>query len=108
MVVADQRSTFFIRGRGEGRPDAWPLPAGVHVVTAHDPNDPGRERARAHLPRFEAAAAPDPAAGEWSAWQALLSDRSGDRFAAINVPPLDGFGTSCSSLVGLPAAMTAR
>ncbi len=104
MVVADWRAAYFIRGLGGGRPDAWPLPAGVHVVTAHDPNDAQIERARAHLPRFEAAAAPDPATGDWSAWQALLSDRSGNRFAAINVPPLDGFGTTCSSLVALPAA----
>lgn len=104
MVVADRRSAHFIRGLGHGRPEGWALPPGCHIVTAHDPNDPGSPRAQAHLPRFAAAAAPDPAHGDWGAWQALLADRSGPRGAALNVPPKDGFGTVCSSLAGLPAA----
>ena len=107
MVVADRHSVHFVRGLGRGRPEAWPLLAGVHVVTAYDPNDIMSVRAQAHLPRFQSAPAPDPATGDWSSWEALLSDRSGDRFAAINVPPLDGFGTICSSLVGLRAAGSA-
>lgn len=104
MVVADRCSAHFIRGLGQGRPDAWALPAGVHVVAAHDPDDPASPRTRTHLPRFRQAPSPDPARGDWAAWQALLSDRSGERMAAINVPLVDGFGTICSSLVGVPAA----
>ena len=105
MVVADRRSAHFIRGLGRGRPEGWALPPGCHMVTAHDPNDPDSARTRTHGPRFAAAAAaPDPAAGDWTAWQALLADRSGPRAAALNVPPQDGFGTVCSSLVGLPDA----
>lgn len=103
MVLADREGAWFARGLGRGRPDVWPLPPGLHVVTAHDPNDPASERAMAQLPRFQAAAAPDPAVGDWSAWQSLLGDRTGARMAALNVPPVDGFGTVCSSLVGLPA-----
>jgi len=103
MVVADRYSTCFIRGLGYGRPEGWKLPPGLHVVTAHDPNDPDSPRARAQLPRFTAAATPDPARGDWTAWQALLADRSGVPEAALNVLPRDGFGTVCSSLVGLPA-----
>ena len=104
MIVADRSSAHFIHGLGQGPPQGWVLPPGCHVVTAHDPNDPESLRAQAHLPRFAVAPAPDPAHGEWSAWQALLANRSGPRMAALNVPPQDGFGTVCSSLVGLPAS----
>jgi len=103
MVVADRHSAHFVRGLGHGRPEGWALPPGLHMVTAHDPNDLDSPRTRMHLPRFVAAAAPDPARGDWAAWQALLADRSGDPTAALNVSPRDGFGTVCSSLIGLPA-----
>ncbi len=106
MVVADHLSAHFIRGLGHGRPEGWALPPGCHIVTAHDPDDPGSPRARAYLPRFAVASAPDPATGDWAAWQVLLADRSGPRAAALNVPPEEGFGTVCSSLVGLPDAGT--
>lgn len=104
MVVADRHSAHFIHGLSHGRPKGWALSPGCHVVTAHDPNDARSLRAQAHLPRFVAAPAPDPSRGEWTTWQALLADRSGPRLAALNVPPQDGFGTVCSSLVGLPAS----
>lgn len=104
VVVADRHSAHFVHGLGHGRPKGWALPPGCHVVTAHDPNDPASPRAQAQLPRFTAAPVPDPALGDWAAWQALLADRSGPRMAALNVPPHDGFGTVCSSLVGLPAS----
>ncbi|MBC7800400.1 MAG: NRDE family protein, partial [Gemmatimonadaceae bacterium] len=60
MVIADRRSAWFVRGLGHGAPEGWALPAGLHVVTAHDPNDPASPRARAHQPLFAAAEAPDP------------------------------------------------
>jgi len=104
MVVADSHSAHFIHGLGHGQPKGWVLPPGCHVVTAHDPNDARSPRARAYLPRFTAAPVPNPARGDWTAWQALLADRSGPRMAALNVPPQDGFGTVCSSLVALPAS----
>ncbi len=103
MVVADRRSAHFIRGLGHGRPEGWELRAGLHVVTADDPNDLTNPRTWAQLPRFAAAAVPDPARGDWAAWQGLLADRLGAPGEALNVPPHDGFGTVCSSLVGLPA-----
>ncbi len=102
MVIADRVSAHFVRGLGAGRPEGWALPPGVHIVTAHDPDDPASIRGAAHLPLFQAAPAPDPERDDWTAWTALLSDASGG-MAAINVPARDGFGTVCSSLVGLPA-----
>jgi hypothetical protein len=101
MVVADRASAWFVRGLGSGAPDVWAMAPGVHIVTSHDPDDPASVRGAAHLPRFRAAPAPDPARGDWASWIALLSDGA-DGEAAINVPAQGGFGTVCSSLVALP------
>lgn len=103
LVVADRTGAWFIRGLGSGRPDAVALTPGTHIVTAHDPDDPASPRGTRHLPRFRTAPAPDPARGDWSAWITLLSDGSGGD-AALNVPAREGFGTVCSSLVGIPAS----
>lgn len=104
MVIADASGGFFVRGEGQGRPDAGPLPQGVSMITAHDPNDTASPRIAQHLDRFIAAAEPRP--GDWSAWQAILADRSGAAAEQINVVPRAGFGTVCSSLLSLPAGGT--
>jgi len=104
MVLADRHGAHFLRGLGQGRIEGWRLPPGLHVVTAHDPDDPASPRGVAHRPRFAAAPVPDPDAGDWAAWAALLADRSGPPGAALNVPATGGFGTVCSALVGLPQA----
>ncbi len=104
MVLADRRSAHFVRGTGRGTPEGFALQPGLHVVTAHDPNDVDSPRAQALLPRFAAADVPDPNLGNWSAWQALLVDSSGPRGVALNVPHEGGFGTICSSLIALSAS----
>lgn len=104
MVLADRHSAHFVRGTGRGTPEGFALQPGLHVVTAHDPNDADSPRAQALLPRFAGADAPDPSLGNWAAWQALLADSSGPRGVALNVPHEGGFGTICSSLIGLPAS----
>lgn len=76
------------------------------MVTALDPNDLSSPRTARHLPRFRAAAPPDPARGDWASWEALLADHVfGDTAGpaeALCIPPTaDDFGTVCSSLVGL-------
>ena len=105
MVLADRALAFFLRGTGTGRPEALPLPEGVSMVTALDPNDLSSPRTARHLPRFRTAAPPDPGRGDWAGWDALLAD---DGFSAavgpaeaLCVPPTDGFGTVCSSLFAL-------
>ena len=102
LVIADRTGAFFIRGAGHGRPAAHALPPGVSMITAHEPNDPDSPRVARHLPRFRAAAAPEPA--RWDAWHAILADRSGPAGEQINVEPHGGFGTVCSSLLAIPAA----
>lgn len=101
LVVADAAGAMFVRGAGHGRPHAELLPPGTHMVTAHDPNDLESPRVARHLARFASAAPPSP--GDWRAWTAILSDRSGEAGEQINVVPRAGFGTVCSSLLALPA-----
>jgi hypothetical protein len=108
MVVADRHGAWFIRGVEAGRPHVLPLAAGLQIVTAHDPNDPASARATRHLPRFAAAAPPDPDRDDWTAWTACLADRSGPPGSEINVPERGGFATICASLIGLPADGPAR
>ncbi len=101
MVVADATgAACFLRGLGAGRPDLIPLAAGLHMITSRDPDDQTSERVARHLPRFRAAPPPD--ADDWSAWRAILTDRSGSAAEQINVVPRAGYGTVCSSLLGLP------
>ena len=106
-VVADHRGGFLVRGLGAGRPDCRRLPEGLTMITAHDPDDPASSRVRRHLPRFRAAPPPEPGAGDWASWEALLTDGApdehGDPAAALRVPPTAGFGTVCASLLALGA-----
>jgi hypothetical protein len=101
LVVADASGAWFIRGKGEGRPDAVALAPGLHVVTAHDPNDLESPRIARHLPRFRTAVPPGPAG--WGGWPGLLGDRTGDAAQQLDIEPRAGFGTVCSSLLALPA-----
>jgi hypothetical protein len=106
MVLADARAAFFLRGLGDGHPAAVALGFGVSMVTAHEPNDIASPRIARHLPRFVAATAPDPS-GAWADWEGLLADRTlgpAGVADALNVPPVQGFGTVCASLLAIPAA----
>jgi hypothetical protein len=102
LVLADATGAVWVRGPGQGRPQARRLAPGLHMVTAHDPDDPDSPRVARHLPRFAAAPPPDPVQG-WQAWQDLLSDQRGDPAEQLNVTPRGGFGTVCASLLALPA-----
>ncbi len=102
LVVADRDSVWFVRGTGSAVVTATLLPPGLHMITAHDPDDLRSPRVARHLPRF--LAAPPPSPPDWSGWQGLLADNAGPRDAALSVPGADGFGTVCASLLGVPAA----
>ena len=95
LVVADRHGAIFIRGLGHGHPQADALAPGLHMVTAHDPDDPDSPRVARHWtlrPRTEP--------GNWRGWQAILADRTGEAGEQINVIPRGGFGTVCSSPAG--------
>ncbi|WP_297372415.1 NRDE family protein [Acidocella sp.] len=98
MVIADGAGAFFLRGLGQGRPQAARLHAGVHMVTAGELDDVGMERIGRHLPRFRAESP--------AGWAALLADRGGMRAGQINIVPTQnaGFGTVSAVRVTLGAA----
>lgn len=101
LVLADRSGARFVRGLGQGRPQVETLTPGLHMVTAHDPDDTDSPRVARHLERFRSARPPEP--DDWRDWQVILADRSGGPGEQINVVPRGGFGTVCSSLFALPA-----
>lgn len=101
MVIADRAGAIFLRGLGRGAPQAEPLPEGVSMITAHDPNDMDSPRTARHLARFEATEPAGP--NDLAAWRTILADRHGESAEQINVVPRGGFGTVCASFVSLPA-----
>ena len=100
MVVADRTHAFYLCGLGYGHAEAIPLEPGIHMIATAGPDDMKIPRIARHLPRFQAAPTPEPP--DWKTWVALLSDRSLPAGSEINIPPRSGFGTSNSSLLGVP------
>ena len=99
LVLADAAGVVVVRGLGHGRPEAQRLAPGVHMVTAHDPDDPESPRVARHLARFNAAEPPN--RDNWRAWRDILADRTGEPGEQINVVHRGGFGTVCSSLLAV-------
>lgn len=115
LFVADNRDAYWLKGLGREGPAAvalFELPPGLSMMTAYDRNDTSSARIGAYLPRFEQAAVPDPEAGSWTAWQALLASRevegSGGEDGAMTIVTERGFGTVSSSLIALPAVGAER
>lgn len=116
LMVADARNAHWLRHRAqEPAPGELPqpvepfeLPPGLSMLTSRDRNDATSPRIRAYLPRFEAAAAPDPRKGTWGAWKRLLASRRSNPAdgpeGAMTIVTGSGFETVSSSLVALPGA----
>jgi hypothetical protein len=108
LFVADNRDAYWVRSLGPSGPDrvtVQEIPEGLSMLTAWDLNARRSARTRHFLPRFAAAAVPDPASGDWEGWAALMASRD---FAAGSGPSEamrivtgHGFGTLSSSLVAL-------
>lgn len=110
MVIADNRDAYWLRSLGpdgDGRVEVAELDEGLSMLTSRDLNDRDSPRIRRFLPRFEAAPAPDPEAGDWAGWEALLADQSYEVDAgpgeAMAITSDRGFGTLSSTLIALPA-----
>lgn len=107
LVVADAGEAWWLRHRGEGPIEALPIPAGLHLLSATELDDPAHPRIAYNRPRFLAAAIPRPSVHDWSAWQALLAGTDFPpalgREAAMVLDYPDGFGTRSSALLALPA-----
>jgi hypothetical protein len=114
MIVADRHNAFWLRSSGagnganSGKVEAMALPPGLSMITAYDRNDESSPRMRLYLPRFQAAPPPEPEAGDWHAWRALLTSRDYDPnrgpHGAMTIVTDSGFGTVSSSLIALPNA----
>jgi uncharacterized protein with NRDE domain len=108
LIVADNRDAFWLCHTGTGRIEAHPVPDGLSIIAAGDLNELMTPRLRLARPRFMTAAPPDPEAGDWTEWQALLSDDTvpfGEPDeAALRFRTPRGFATVSSSLIALPAA----
>lgn len=107
LVLADSHDAFWLRSDGSGPVKQHHVPAGVSMITAHDLNSAESPRIRTYLPRFRSAKAPDPEAGDWRNWVELLASRNGEpgdhEEGAMLLARPDGYGTSSSSLLALPA-----
>jgi hypothetical protein len=110
LIVADNRDAFWLRHAGAGRIEAHPVPDGLSLIAAGDIDELTTPRLALARPRFLAAPPPDPEAGDWAAWEALLSDdRPPDGMppeAALRFCTGRGFATVSSALIALPAAPT--
>jgi hypothetical protein len=107
LFVGDDRDAFWVRATGTGAPVVTPIPEGVSLLTAFDLNDPASPRTKHFLPLFRTMPAPDPEAGDWSAWEKLMAARDGGPDAgeegAMTIDLPSGFGTSSTSLIALPS-----
>lgn len=99
LMLADRRGAILLRGLGHGRPDRVDLTPGLHMTTAHDPDDLASPRVGRHLPRLRACTRPEPP--DWGEWPRIMADRTGTAGEQINVTPRGGFGTVCSSLLAI-------
>lgn len=113
LIVADNRDAFWLRHTGPngneiGRIEAYPVPDGLSIIAAGDLNELMTPRLRLARPRFATVPPPDPDAGDWTGWEALLGDdrvpQGEPEEAALRFRTPRGFATVSSALIALPAA----
>lgn len=109
LFIGDPVASFWLRNRGgeqQEQVEVFEIPPGLHMLTARELNDLTVPRIRVYLPCFRNAKVPDPAGGNWRAWQTLLAGRlyPGEEgpYAAMNLDFPNGFGTVCSHLLAIP------
>ena len=110
MVIADRNAAFWIRS--QDTLGVFPIPEGLSMITSRERNDSASDRIRLYLPRFARAAPPDPGAGDWAEWRALLASREhaagGGSHGAMTLAPEQGYGTVSASLIALPSRADAK
>jgi hypothetical protein len=114
LVIADNRDAYLVVHRdtdGKRPISAETLPEGLTLITSMERDDPRSARIRFYRPKFEAAAQPDPAAGNWADWESLLASREREPGGGLaGAMYIDGlipddpkrFGTVSSCLMALP------
>jgi uncharacterized protein with NRDE domain len=108
LMLADNRDAFWLRHAAEDEREieVRPVKPGVSMIASGELDDPLSARIRDYLPRFRAAAPPDPERGDWAAWERLLAAdghaaEAGPR-GAMRFVTEDGFATVSSALLALP------
>jgi uncharacterized protein with NRDE domain len=108
LFVVDNRDGWWIRSLGPNGPrrvELRPIPEGLSMLTAWDLDAPQSARTRLFRPLFAAAPPPEPDAGRWEDWEALLASRDFEPGSgpgeAMTVVTTRGFGTLSSSLIAL-------
>ncbi|ABI62557.1 NRDE family protein [Granulibacter bethesdensis] len=100
LVVADRSHAFCLIGKSlPGKPEVIPLKAGINMFTAHDPHHTPSPRAARFLPIFQTIAAPS--LPDWGAWPAIMANQDAPHESRICLPEKNGYGTVCSSLLGV-------
>jgi hypothetical protein len=110
LIIADNRDAFWLRHAdpsGSAPITVSPIGPGLSMIAAGDLNDVGTPRLKRYLPLFTAARPPDPASGDWAAWEALLLDEEngseGEDSSAMRFNTARGFATVSSALIAVPA-----
>lgn len=109
LIVADADRAWWLALLETGELALEEVPEGLSMWTSRGRNDMRDERVRDYLPRFEAAAVPDPdKEGGWASWERLLGDRAHDPAAgprsAMCFTLESGFQSVSSSLIALGGA----
>ena len=109
MIITDNRDAFWLRhadAAGRARVSVKALGTGVSMIAAGDLDEEETPRLRRYRPRFVEAPTPDPARGDWSSWEALLSDDETTPHdgpaGAMRFITERGFATVSSALIALP------
>ncbi len=111
LIVADERDGFWLRHAGGRRVEVHPLKDGLSLIAAGDVDDLGTRRLQLAMPAFKAWPVPEPDQADWTGWQQLLgSSRAppGEPATAAMRFRTDGYGTTSSALIALPARSEAE
>jgi hypothetical protein len=110
LVIADNRDAFWLRHAdptGSLPITLRPIAPGLSMIAAGDLDEDDTPRLRHYRPLFAAAPPPDPARDDWSSWERLLFDETGDAAAgplgAMRFNTDRGFATVSSALIALPS-----
>ena len=105
LLLADRHDAFAVSS-DEHRLRVAALEPGHHMITPEGCDVPSSPRYAAHFAAFRDAPAPEPAAGDWTAWTQLLRRADDDDpHRAMTVAGVAELGTVCSALLALPAAV---
>ena len=109
LIVADAIDAFWLRHAGDGAITLHPIAEGLHMIEAGELDDPASPRLARFLPQFRFVDPPDPGKRDWSAWEALLADRTArtsDPRDAMCIVTDGEYGTVSSALVALSRHVT--